>query len=108
MENLTQDQVYLYLAALLTLMGAISFFTGVIILIKQALNKDIQTLTEQSTLLTQKGFTEDAAGLMGNTSMLVSAVSQLVKTSAGIGIFLTIMGLVLIGISFFLINQVAW
>ena len=108
MENLTQDQVYLYLAAILTIMGVISFFTGLIILIRQALNKDLKVLTEQSAQLAQKGFTEDAAGLVGNTSMLVSALSQLVKTSAGIGIFLTIMGLVLIGVAFILVNQVGW
>jgi hypothetical protein len=40
---------------------------------------------------------EEVAGLVGNASSLLEAVNQLTRTTAGVGVFLATMGLLLMG-----------
>ena len=37
---------------------------------------------------------KDVAGLVGNASSLLDAINKLVRTTAGVGVFLTIIGLI--------------
>ena len=62
----------------------------------RAAGRDIRSLAVQTTKLAQKGLAENVAGLVGNASSLLEAVNDLIRTTAGIGVFLTVMGAVLI------------
>ena len=75
--------------------GLISFVIGIVILIARSGSKELKTLAKQSTQLAQKGIAEDVAGLVGNASSLLSATNELIKTTAGIGVFLTLLGVAL-------------
>jgi len=61
----------------------------------RAAGKDVHTLATQTTRLAQKGLAEQVAGLVGNASALLEAVNKLVRTTAGVGVFLTVLGLLL-------------
>ena len=75
--------------------GCISFVLGIIILIVRSGSKEIRSIAKQSAQLAQKGFAEEVAGLVGNASSLLSATNELIKTTAGIGVFLTLRGVAL-------------
>jgi hypothetical protein len=75
--------------------GLISFVIGIVILIARSGGKELRTLAKQSTQLAQKGFAEEVAGLVGNASALLTATNELIKTTAGIGVFLTLLGVAL-------------
>jgi hypothetical protein len=79
----------------LFILGLLTFITGVLILTFRASGKQVATLANQTTRLAQKGLAEDVAGLVGNASSLMDAMNQLVRTTAGVGVFLTTLGLVL-------------
>ena len=81
--------------ALLFLLGMVTFITGVLILALRSGSSEVKTLAAQSVRLGQKGLAEEVVGLVGNATDLVGAVDQLVRTTRGIGIFLTILGLIL-------------
>jgi len=87
-------------------LGMISTVTGIILLVTRAMGSDIRTLAVQTTRLAQKGLAEDVAGLVGNASALLDAVNQLVITSAGVGVFLTLFGLMLMTIAGWLALQI--
>ena len=93
--TLNQTQIILTMTVGLFILGLITFVTGIIILITRSFGRDIRILTQQTAKLTQKGFAEDIAGLVGNASALLGATSELVKTAAGVGVFLTVIGLIL-------------
>jgi len=93
--SIPQPQMILVMTTGLFILGLITFVTGIIILITRSFGKDIRILTQQTAKLTQKGFAEDVAGLVGNASALLTATSDLVKTAAGVGVFLTVIGLIL-------------
>jgi hypothetical protein len=92
------DLIFFMVMALFTL-GAVSFVTGLMILAVRASGKDVKALIAQTSQLAQKGLAEDVAGLIGNASGLLDAMNQLVKTTAGVGVFLTILGVVLMSLA---------
>jgi hypothetical protein len=83
------------MSMLIFTLGICSTITGVVILAARAAGREVQTLAAQATRLAQKGMAEDVAGLVGNASSLLDAVNQLIRTTAGVGVFLTIFGLLL-------------
>jgi len=90
------------LIALLFSLGGITFVTGIVILAISAASQGVRELATQVTNLAQKGIAEDIAGLVGNSATLINGLNNLTKTRAGIGVFLTLLGLVMmIGASIF-------
>jgi hypothetical protein len=92
--NLTFE-ILLSMAVLLFSLGLVSTIAGILILTLRAAGKDVRTLAAQTTRLAQKGLAEQVAGLVGNASALLEAVNKLVRTTAGVGVFLTVLGLLL-------------
>lgn len=89
------DLIYIIIFSLFGL-GLLSTILGISVLVTRAIGKDVQTLTKQTSRLAQKGLSEDIAGLVGNASSLLDAINQLVKNTAGVGVFLTLLGLLFI------------
>jgi hypothetical protein len=90
-----QDLLYLIIFSLFGL-GILSTVLGIIVLLTRSMGKDVQTLAKQTSRLAQKGISEDIAGLVGNASSLLDALNQLIKNTAGVGVFLTLLGLIFI------------
>lgn len=91
----------------LFLLGAITLLVGIILLITRSAGKEVRTLATQTAKLAQKGIAEDVAGLVGNASSLLSATNELVRTSAGIGVFLAVLGVVLMAAATWLVLQIS-
>jgi len=83
----------------LFLLGVITLLIGILLLITRSANKEVRTLAAQTAQLAKKGIAEDVAGLVGNASTLLSATNDLVRTSAGIGVFLALMGFLLMTVA---------
>ncbi len=88
------------------ILGAITFLVGVIILVVNTVGRDIKTLASQTAKLAQKGIAEEVSGLVGNASALLSAMNTMVHTAAGIGLFLTIIGALMMIAGYWLIIQI--
>ncbi len=99
-------QLLLVMAVLLFGLGVLTSITGVIILATRAAGRDIRTIANQTAQLAQKGLAEDVAGLVGNASALLEAMNKLVRTTAGVGVFLTLFGLVLMALATWLALQI--
>jgi hypothetical protein len=88
------------------LMGLITFGIGVFILVTRVTGKGMQTVTDQTAQLASKGLAEEIAGLIGNASTLLQTMQEMVRTAAGVGIFLTITGTLLMGGSLTVLLQI--
>ena len=102
MENIEYSQILLMVDAVIFVLGVITFIIGVIILASKAMSRDLRAISAQTTELAQKGIAEDISGLVGNASALMSALEQLVKTATGIGVFMVLLGIILISSSIFI------
>jgi hypothetical protein len=106
MFSLNSPEVQLSMGIGLFVIGVFTFWIGVIILVSRTTGRDVRTIASQTTRLAQKGLAEEIAGLVGNASTLLNALNDMVRTAAGIGIFLTLIGLLLMGTSIWLVLQI--
>jgi hypothetical protein len=100
------DDVLLTMSASFFTLGMITFSLGVFILFTRVTGQNVRSIAQQTSLLAQKGITEDIAGLVGNANALLSTMSEMVRTAAGVGVFMTISGATLMGAGFWIILQI--
>ena len=105
MQLSSSDILPMFVIALFAL-GALILLAGIITLIRCTMSKEIRTLATQTNNLAQKGILDGIAGLVGNASTLLNATNQLVRTTAGIGVFMVIIGLGLIFASLFILTKI--
>ena len=74
--------------------------------IRVASEDHVHKIAVQTTELAEKGVAEEVAGLVGNASTLIVPLNQLVKTAAGIGVFLIILGSLMIASAYWLTLQI--
>lgn len=91
----------------LFILGAITLLIGVLLLVTRSASKEVRTLATQTARLAKKGIAEDVAGLVGNASNLLSVTNDLVRTSAGIGVFLAILGFMLMAVATWLVLKIS-
>ena len=86
-------------------LGGLAFILGVAILVTGVWRRDIRTITSQTARIAQKGLAEEISGLVGNASTLLNTLNDMVRTSTGIGVFLSIFGGLIMGIAcWFILN----
>lgn len=95
MATLSPNEILTLMAVILFILGIACTITGIIILTIRVSGGDLRTLAMQTTRLAQKGMADDIAGLVGNASNLLAALNDMVRTTAGIGVFITVIGIIL-------------
>ncbi len=105
MISINANDFTLTLAIVLAVMGIITFFVGIIILAFKVKSDEFTSITEQSAKLMEKGIVDNVSELMGNTTSLLETINQMVKTKAGIGVFLVLITFVLFGVAYYLITN---
>lgn len=105
--NINVFDITLLMVVGLFVLGAITLLIGILLLITRSAGKEVRTLATQTAQLAKKGIAEDVAGLVGNASTLLRATNDLVRTSAGIGVFLAVLGFLLMAIAIWLVLQIS-
>ena len=95
----TIDELTLRIITSLFLLGTTTLVTGIIVLLTRTMGTDLRSITAEASKLAKKGMVDDLSGLVGNASTLLSASSQMMKTTAGVGIMLILLGVTQIGTS---------
>ncbi|MBG7610450.1 MAG: hypothetical protein IZT55_06250 [Anaerolineae bacterium] len=99
MPNISIDNILFSMIISLFLLGTVTLAIGIIILISRAMGRDVRTIAKQTKKMVEKGITQELSGLVGNASALLSATNQMIRTTSGVGVFLTILGLLLLSAS---------
>ncbi len=99
-------QLIVTIAGIMFLIGIACLVISIVILSRQALNKNIRTIAESTAKLAQKGLTDGVSGLVGNATMLLSSLNDLTQSNTGIGIFFVFLSLVLLAVAYFLLKPI--
>jgi hypothetical protein len=105
MATITTHEILMFMAGIFFFLGVITAVIGIGILITRATGREIRSMALQTTRLAQKGLADSVAGLVGNASGLLDAINELVRTTAGVGVFLTLTGLVLMVLASWIVLQ---
>jgi uncharacterized protein YoxC len=95
------------MALVLLAIGVIVLGIGVYTLIKKVLGKELNTIADQTVKIAQKGITDEISGLVGNARALIEVLNEMVKTTTGIGIFLVILGGLLMAGAYLLVRSIS-
>ncbi len=107
MSFLLPEDIVVWMSGIIFGLGLVTFLIGIIILLSKTLmNKDIKQITAHTATLARKGITDGVSGLVGNASSLMEVLHQMVKTSAGVGLFLISIGVVMMAGGYFLIQSI--
>jgi len=104
MFAMSSNDFIMTMAIVLLVMGVIVLGIGVYTLIKKVLGKEINTIADQTVKIAQKGITDEISGLVGNARALIEVLNEMVKTATGIGIFLVILGALLMAGAYLLVK----
>jgi len=99
MNNLNLPDILLAMTISLFLIGSVTFIAGVLVLLTRSMGRDVREITSNTRKLAQKGLAQDISGLVGNASALLTATTQMVRTTAGLGVLLLFLGSVQIVIA---------
>jgi len=106
MFSMTVSDFLLSMAAALVVMGVIVLGVGVYVLVSKMMGSDVRSIASQTAKLAQKGITEEISGLVGNARTLIESLNDLVKTTAGVGVFLILLAVSLMGAAYALVMQI--
>jgi hypothetical protein len=107
MFSMTVNDFLLSMATALLICGIVMLGLGVYTLIGKLMGKELRTIADQTAKLAQKGITEEISGLVGNARTLIEALNGMVKTTAGIGILLLMLGLILLAAAYGLVLKIS-
>lgn len=107
MPELNLFQIQIALTGGIFIIGVITFFIGVIVLVRRSAGREIHEIASQTVTLAEKGVAHDVAGLVGNASALLNATNELMRNTAGVGIFLSLLGVALMTIASWLVLQIS-
>jgi hypothetical protein len=85
--------------------GTVSFFSGLIVILSKIMGNSIAKIALETKKIVQKGITEEVAGLVGNASILLNSINDLIKTATGVGVFLIIIGILFMTGSLYVLIQ---
>ncbi len=108
MIPLTFNDVQLLLAGSVFILGFILILIGAFVMVTRGYSREINALAKHTASLGQKGVAQDVTGLVNSASELVASITALVRTATGIGVFLIMLGLIMLGASYWVLQQVAW
>jgi len=103
MFSMTVNDFLLTMACALLLCGVVILGIGVYTLIGKIMGKELRTIADQTAKIAQKGITDEISGLVGNARSLIEVLNDMVKTTAGIGIFLVVLGFLLMAAAYVLV-----
>ncbi|MEA5078327.1 hypothetical protein SDC9_139763 [bioreactor metagenome] len=106
MLSMSVNDFMLTMGIALLVAGLVFLGIGCFVLVKKILGKELQTIADQTSKLAQKGLTDDVTGLVGNARSLIESLNSLIKTQAGVGVMLLLLGILLLGGAYALVLQI--
>ncbi len=103
MIPLTPETIKTVMSLVLFGTGMFNIAFGVWRMVAREFQGTMRSLAVQSTRIGQKAITDEVAGVADAAARLMDSVNQLVRTNAGIGAFLTMLGMVQIVAAYWII-----
>jgi TRAP-type uncharacterized transport system fused permease subunit len=99
-------EIQIAMSISLFVIGVLSSVSGLWIILAKEYHQTMKDLSAQSVRISGRALTQDAvAPVIDSASRLVEAINQLIRTAAGVGAFLCVVGVLICVISFWMIGR---
>jgi hypothetical protein len=80
---------------------------GIVILISRSFSKEMRTLADTSSELSKRAINHDMTSLSNSVAEILATVNQMMKTAAGVGAFLILVGVGLMAAAYWITSSLA-
>jgi hypothetical protein len=101
-QYITQPDLEVGIILVLLGSGLLCLLAGLLTIISRGFTKEMRTLAGASTELSKRAINHDMTDLAASVSEILSQVNQLMKTAAGTGAFLIVIGVALMAGAYWL------
>ncbi|MFN2299173.1 MAG: hypothetical protein ACK2UB_10015 [Anaerolineales bacterium] len=101
-QYITQPDLEIGIILVLLGSGLICLLAGILIIIGRGFTREMRTLADTSTELGKRAINHDMTSLADSISEILAQVNQLMKTAAGTGAFLIVVGVALMAGAYWL------
>jgi hypothetical protein len=108
MIPLSYNDLQILISISVFVIGCICTVLGAIVLVNRGFSREVRAIAAHTAKLGRKGVASEVTGLVNSASELVGSINQLVKTATGIGVFLILLGLTMIGAAYWVVQQIQW
>ncbi|MBN1438364.1 MAG: hypothetical protein JW929_03055 [Anaerolineales bacterium] len=105
-QYITQPDLQIGIILILLGSGLICLLAGILILIGRSFTREMRTLAGTSTELSKRALNHDMTSLAESITEILAQVNQLMKTAAGVGAFLILIGVGLMAGAYWLTSGV--
>jgi TRAP-type uncharacterized transport system fused permease subunit len=100
-------EIQVVMSVSMFVIGVLSSLSGLWIILAKEYQQTMKELSAQSVRISGRAVTQDTvAPLIDSASRMVEAINQLIRTAAGVGAFLTVVGVMICVVSFWMIGRV--
>ena len=100
-------EIQIVMSVSLFVIGVLSSLSGLWIILAKEYHQAMKTLSAQSVRISGRALTQDTvAPLIDSAARMVEAINQLIRTAAGVGAFLCVVGVGICVVSFWMIGRV--
>lgn len=101
---ITAEHMQIVIALALFCFGMVFLIAGLWKLLAREFMPSARVLAIQSARIGQKGLTEDISRVVDAAARLSESVNELIRTSAGVGVFLIIVGIAFLGAAYLIVR----
>ena len=101
---ITPENIRTALAFALILFGMVFLIAGLWKLLAREFMPSARALAVHSARISQKGLTDDISRVVDSAARLSESVNALIRTSAGVGVFLIIVGIAFMAGAYFIVR----
>jgi len=105
MIPLTTRDIQILMTGSVFLLGTLCVLLGAFVMISRGYSREVQALAAHTARLGRKGLAEEVTGLVTSATELMTSINTLAKTATGVGIFLILLGLGLMGASYWFLTE---
>lgn len=107
LDYFTQPNIQMGAILLILGAGMLCLLAGILVLVFRGFTKEMRVLAGTSTELSKRAISHDMTALVSSASEILSLINQMMKTAAGVGAFLILVGVAMMGVAYWLTSSLA-
>jgi hypothetical protein len=107
LDYFTQPNLEMGIIITILVCGVLCLLAGILILISRGFTKEMRVLAGTSTELSKRALNHDMTALVTSASEILDLINQMMKTAAGVGAFLILIGVCLMSVAYWLTSNLA-
>jgi hypothetical protein len=107
LDYFTQPNIQMGIILAILGAGLLCLVSGILVLLFRGFTKEMRVLAGTSTELSKRAISHDMTALASSVSEILDLINQMMKTAAGVGAFLILVGVAMMAVAYLLTSNLS-